>query len=308
MPGAAMVNMKKFSKNLKTIFLLALAAIAILVWQTVFHFEARRNLWVTFFDVGQGDSIFIEVPNGNQILIDGGPSDIILAKLGRTMPFWDRTIDLLVLTHPDADHLNGLLEVLRRYHISMVLETGVEHSSPQYREWREILEKKDIFLINAARGQRVSLGQNVYLYILAPFENLAGRAVSKANNTSVVSRLTHGQNSMLLTGDIEKPVENRLVFESLDSGPLTLASDILKVGHHGSKTSTSQQFLNAVSPSMAVIQAGRENRYGHPHQEVLDRLAAAGAKIFRNDLGGDIFIESDGYKFGSFCFLSCSIR
>src|SRR3989344_9392698 len=118
----------------KKYFLIFLILLVGLVWYAVFHFESRQNLLLTFFDVGQGDSIFIEVPNGNQILVDGGPNNKVLAKLGRAMPFWDRSIDLLILTHPDADHLNGLLDVLRHYDVSMVLETGVEHSSPQYRE------------------------------------------------------------------------------------------------------------------------------------------------------------------------------
>lgn len=298
----------KIKKNLKAVLLLFLAANAMLIWSAVFYFETRPELAVTFFDVGQGDSTFIELANGNQILIDGGPGDRVLAKLGRRMPFWDRSIDLLILTHPEADHLNGLLEVAKRYEVGLVLETGVNHPSPQYREWQDLIKAQRIPVVIAERGQRVWLGRSAVIEILAPFENYAGTSVGKVNNTSIVGRLVHGKNSILLTGDIEKQVERRLVFESLDSKPaplrreasasgfLILDSDVLKVPHHGSKTSSSEEFLGAVSPEVAVIQVGK-NRYGHPTQEVLDRLAVVGARIFRNDLDGDITFESDGNSF-----------
>ena len=284
--------MEKIRNNLKIILLLFMAALAAVTWQAVFYFESHKNLLVTFFDVGQGDAVFIENA-GNQILIDGGPGDRILSKLGRRMPFWDRSLDLLILTHPDADHLNGLLEVLKHYQVGMVLDTGVEHSTPQYKEWRETLQKREVAVVVAERGQRVDAGRGVIINILAPFEKVAGTSVPKINNTSVIGRLTHGENSFLLTGDIEGQTELRLLFES----PETIDSDILKVAHHGSKTSSREEFLKAVSPKVAVVQVGRKNRYGHPTQEVLDRLAAVGAKIFRNDLDGDIGVESDGFRF-----------
>lgn len=281
--------MEKIRQNFKPILLLGLLALVVLIWYAVFYFEGRQNLLVTFFDVGQGDAIFIEV-GGNQILIDGGPNDRILAKLGRTLPFWDRSIDLLILTHPDADHLNGLLEVLRRYDVELVLETGVLHPTPQYEEWRELLKKRGVRVVFAKYGQRVSIGRGAVLDILAPFEDYFGKSAGKINNTAIVSRLGQGRNSVLLMSDVEKSIERRLLFES--GGRLD--SDILKVGHHGSKTSTSEDFLKTVSPEVVVIQVGRKNRYGHPTQEVLDRLAAVGAKILRNDLDGDIKVESDG--------------
>ncbi len=288
--------METVRRNANIILLILLGVSTAIVWYAVFYFESRQNLLVTFFDVGQGDAIFIEVPNGNQILIDGGPNDAVLAKLGRAMPFWDRSLDLLILTHPDADHLNGLLEVLRRYDVGMVLETGVLHSTPQYQEWRQLLEERGVRVVMVERGQRISFGRGAEMDILAPFENYSGKLVGKVNNTSIVGRFVHGENSLLLTGDIEKLVERRLVFDSLNSSFIILNSDVLKIPHHGSKTSSSEEFLRAVSPEVAIIQVG-QNRYGHPTQEVLERLAAIGAKILRNDLDGDIRMISDSISY-----------
>lgn len=282
--------MKKIRRNSGTIFLLVLCGVVVVIWYSIFHFEGRQHLLVTFFDVGQGDAIFIEVPNGNQILIDGGPGDRILSKLGKRMPFWDRSIDLLILTHPHADHLDGLLEVLKRYEVDIVMESGIPHSIPEYQEWRELLEKKRVRVIAAREGQNIDMGRGVTLDILAPFENFVAASSPGAHDAMVVSRLKHGNNSILLMGDAERSIEYRLLW----GVPGALDSDMLKIGHHGSKTSTSEEFLQAVSPDLAVIQVGRKNRYGHPAQEVLDRLAAAGVRVLRNDRDRDITFVSDG--------------
>lgn len=282
--------MEKIRKNLKLILFLLLSVPVAVIWYQVFYFEAHRNLLITFFDVGQGDAIWIEAPNGNQILIDGGPGDRILGKLGRAMPFWDRSIDLLVLTHAHADHVTGLLGVLKRYNIGMILESGEEYSTPEYHEWREVIKQKNIPVVVAHSGQVLHLGQNAKLDVLSPLENYNGVSVKNPHEANVSAKLLYGKTSALLMGDAEKPIEYRLLYEN----PQELKSDILKVGHHGSKTSSMEDFLKAVSPQVAVIQVGRKNRYGHPTQEVLDRLASVGAKILRSDLDGDVRIESDG--------------
>jgi competence protein ComEC len=282
--------MDKIKNNLGAVFLFCLAAAASLIWYAVFYFESHQNLTVTFFDVGQGDAIFIETPNGNQVLIDGGPDDGILSKLGREMPFWDRSIDAVILTHPDKDHVAGLIDVLKRYEVDLILWTGVKHSSAEYRKWADLLDKKNIRAVIARAGQQIKIGDGAFFKILAPFDNLEKESSAKINNTSVVIRLDHGKNSFLFTGDIEKSVERRLLFEAHE----LMDADILKVAHHGSKTSSLEEFLQAVSPDLSVIQVGRKNRYGHPAEEVLDRLASVGTTILRNDLDGDIVIESDG--------------
>ena len=151
--------MEKTRQNIKPIFLAVLTALAVIIWYAVFYFESRQNLLVTFFDVGQGDSIFIEVPGGNQILIDGGPDDSVLAKLGSRMPFWDRSIDLVILTHPEKDHVSGLVEVLRRYRVDKVLWTGASHSIAEFDEWERLLKEKNISAIYAYAGQHARLGQ-----------------------------------------------------------------------------------------------------------------------------------------------------
>lgn len=280
-------------RNFRTVALTLLTGITVVTWYTVFYFESRQNILVTFFDVGQGDAIFLEIPNGNQILIDGGPGDRILQKLGRIMPFWDRSIDMLVLTHPHADHLDGLLEVLKRYRVETVMESGTEHSIPEFQEWRAILREKNIKVIAARAGQKIDAGRSATIDILSPFPESALSAKDQ-HDAMVVSRLSHGKNSILFMGDAEKATEYLLLSEFRNSSFYYLNSDILKVGHHGSKTSTSKEFLEAVSPDVAIIQSGRKNRYGHPHGEVLERLAAIGATILRNDILGDIQFESDG--------------
>lgn len=287
--------MEKIKVAVRRFSLFALLLVVVLVWYAVFYFEARQNLLASFFDIGQGDAIFIEAPNGNQILVDGGPSDKILAKLGQALPFWDRSIDLLLLTHTHADHLDGLFEVLKRYQIGMVLESGASYSLPEYEEWHRLLEKKNVPIVIAQRGQKIIFAKAGKLEIFSPFENFAGVSLKNPHDANVVSKLIYGDSSFLLTGDAERYLEYRLFLESGGSGFYGLRSEVLKVGHHGSKTSSSEEFLQAVSPKIAVIQVGRKNRYGHPTQEVLDRLASAGARILRNDLAGDIILESDGY-------------
>lgn len=271
---------------------MALIASSIFIWYAIFYFEAHKNLIVNFFDIGQGDAIFIEASNRNQVLIDGGPNNAILSKLGEVMPFWDRSIDLLVLTHPHADHLDGLLEVLRRYDIEVVLEAGVNHTIPEYEEWHNLLKEKNVKIVIAKAGQRIYLSDQTYLDILTPIESYENESLKNIHDSTIVSRLTHGSRTAIFMGDAERKTEYTLLFSGID-----LRSNILKAGHHGSKTSTSEEFLKAVSPDFAVISTGKKNRYGHPHQDVLDRLATFGIKIFRTDQDGNIKFTSDGKGF-----------
>lgn len=276
----------KYSRG---IFLTILASIAGFIWYAVFSFDLEKDLRVTFFDVGQGDAIFIESPAGAQMLVDGGPSNRVVSKLGRAMPFWDRSIDVVVLTHPDKDHITGFLSVLERYDVAMILWTGVLHSIAQYEKWKELIREEGAEIVIARAGQRVDLGGGVFFDVFAPLERVDGVSVPHINDTNIVGILRYGETSFLLTGDAEKATEYKLLLEAP-----SLDVDVLKVGHHGSKTSSLEQFVEAASPEIAVIQVGENNRYGHPNQDVLDRLAAAGAEIFRNDTDGDIIIRSDG--------------
>ncbi|MBI4225030.1 MAG: MBL fold metallo-hydrolase [Candidatus Sungbacteria bacterium] len=283
-------------KNLRTYgsvyFLILLVAAAGVIWYAVFTLEGSHHLRLIVFDIGQGDSIFIQAENDTQVLIDGGPSNAVLAKLGSVMPFWDRSIDLVVLTHPHADHMAGLIEVLKRYDIGMVLESGADYSTAEYREWHALLEQKHIPIAVARAGQKIHLSPKTELDILTPFESFIGKSPSNVHDAMVVSKLIYASSSALLTGDAEKYLEYRLLLSGVD-----LKSDILKVGHHGSKTSTVPDFVAAVAPEYAVISAGRKNRYGHPTQQTLDTLAKFNIKTFRTDQNRDVEFTSDGSKF-----------
>ena len=206
------------------------------------------------------------------------------------MSFYDRTIDLVILTHPDADHITGLVKVLNYYQIEHILTSGLEKDTAIYMKWKELIEEKNISLSLAQQGQRIILQNNVILEILWPDQNLISSYSNPANNVSVVTRLVYDDIEILLTGDIEKKVENYLVNQDFD-----LESDILKLAHHGSKSSTIFNFLKAVNPKIAVISVGEDNRYKHPSQEVLERIKDL--IIYRTDEDGDICILTDGALF-----------
>jgi len=282
-----------FNKDKKFVLgvLIGLLIFNILAWFVVYDLSKIRYLEVIFFDVGQGDAIFIKTPQGHQILIDGGPDSVILEKLGKELPFYDRAIDLVILTHPESDHLTGLLDVLRSYKVKNILWTGVTRDTGAFRKWQELIEKEKAEIFIAKAGQKITIGKTSF-EILFPFENLENKSVKDANNTSIVLRLDFGEISLLFTGDIYKSVERELL-----SLAKQLDTDVLKVGHHGSKTSTAEEFIIVVSPEIAVISVGRNNSYGHPHQETLDTLEKYGIRIFRTDLNGDIKIISDGINY-----------
>jgi len=267
----------------------------ILAWISVFDLYQSRFLEVNFFDVGQGDAIFIETPWHHQILIDGGPDSKILEKIAKNLPFWDREIDLIILTHPEKDHLAGLIEVLKRYKIENIIWTGVIRDTAEYREWEKLVKNEGAQIFIAQSGQKIKWSRTVldHLEVLFPSEILEGQELKDSNNTSIVAKLVFGENSFLFTGDVYKSIEEKLIESKTD-----LDSDVLKIGHHGSKTSTAEDFITKVSPEIAVISAGKNNSYGHPNQEVLDILNKYGIKILRTDKDGDIKIISDGKKYG----------
>jgi len=272
-----------------TSFLLGILFLAnILAWTAVYELNQPQLLEVVFFDVGQGDSIFIETAQDIQILIDGGPGSTVLERLGEEMPFWDRSIDLIVLTHPEHDHVAGLIEILKAYQVENILWTGIERDGVEYGEWRECIKNEGARIIIARAGQQIKAG-SVSLDVLYPFESLEGERTKSLNNTSIVIRLVFNDNSFLFTGDAFKSIERKLINENIE-----LKSDVLKVGHHGSKTSSADEFIQEVLPEVAVIQAGRENPYGHPNQETLDTLTKYDIRILRTDLDNSIKIISDG--------------
>ena len=223
-------------------------------------------------------------------MVDGGPDKKILEKLNRIMPFYDRTIDLFILTHPDADHITGLISALEYYNVKNILFSGVEKDTAVYKEWRELIKEKGVPLKLAQAGQKIFLDQDIFLEIIWPDQSLISSYSDPANNASVVTKLVYKEAEFLLTGDIEKKVENLLI-----NNDLNLESDILKVPHHGSKTSSSFNFVKAVNPFLSIISVGRDNKHNHPNKEVLSALNSS--VIYRTDKNGDIEVLTNGELF-----------
>ena len=267
--------------------LLVLAGLSALV------FSVRNEpgkLIVAFLDVGQGDATFITTPSGRQILIDGGPDRSVLRELAQHMPWWDRSIDVIIATHPDADHVSGLIDVLQRYDTSLILEPGVMHDTPQAESLLSLVASEDAERILARRGQYIDFGDGVRLEILFPDRDVTHL---ETNTASIVSRIAYGEVSVLLTGDAPEAIETYLV--SLEGA--RLGSDILKAGHHGSRTSSSLIFVGYASPQYAVISRGCDNSYGHPHADVLATFARLEVPVLDTCMEGSIIFESDGVAF-----------
>lgn len=244
-------------------------------------------LCVIFFDVGQGDAIYIESPSGIQMLIDGGRDSTVLRKLGHELDYFDRTLDYVLATHPDADHVAGLVDVLKRYDVEAIILSGNEGDTPVADAFVTASIAEDAQLITARRGQTIDLGAGVVFEILFPDRDV--RDV-ESNTASIVAKLTYGDTEFLLTGDAPKSIEEYLV---LAEGA-HLQSDVLKVGHHGSRTSTSELFLAEVAPQYAVISAGQDNKFGHPHTEVTDLLFNYGVQVKSTAQSGDVVFMTDG--------------
>ncbi len=260
-------------------------------------FLQNEELRVVFFDVDQGDAIFIRTPQNHHILIDGGPGEVVLEGLGREMPFFYNSIDLVILTHPHDDHVSGLLEVLDRYNVETVLCSGVSGSANVAQRWEKAIRERGY--IQARAGQRIK-ANDFHIDILFPAESFVGEKVDDLNEVSVISRLVfREEHSFLFTGDAYADQEREVLSykkeceeeERAWCDVFSLESDVLKVGHHGSRTSTSEEFLDAVSPKVAVVMAGGDNRYGHPHREVVERLEDYGVEIMRTDRDGDVIFE-----------------
>jgi len=260
-------------------------------WIVVYDLNGSDFLEVNFFDVGQGDAVFIQTPQRHQILIDGGPGSIVLEKLAKEMPFWDRTIDLIILSHPENDHLSGLTDVLKRYKVENILWTGIARDTPAFKEWQRLIKEEGAEIKIAQAGQRIILPTNkekAGIDILYPLEKLEGKEMENSNDVSIVVRLIFGEKSFLFTGDVGKATEKKLLEKEIN-----VKSNVLKVGHHGSKTSSSDDFIKKVLPEIAIIEVGKDNSYGHPHQETLATLGKYGISIFRTDKNKDIKILCD---------------
>lgn len=284
--------MQKFRENARWCSLALLLATTIFIWYAVFAEDRRGILTVAFLDIGQGDAIYVEAPNGNQLLIDGGPPKEVLSALRKMMPFYDRSIDMIMVTNPDKDHVAGFIDVLETYKVGAIVEPGTAGASAEYKVLEGLVREEGAKKTIARRGQIIWLDKKhgVGFQIFFPDRGISGVGT---NDGSIVGRLFYGDTSIMFTGDSTQNVEQYLV--SLDGK--NLKSDVLKVGHHGSRTSTSEEFTGFVSPEYAVISDGKGNSYGHPHQETLDTLAKFDVKVFRTDLSGTVVMKSDGKSF-----------
>jgi beta-lactamase superfamily II metal-dependent hydrolase len=249
--------------------------------------QPSQNLTIVFIDVGQGDSILVILPNTRTLLIDGGEREGYGKVLATLQEHGLSHIDVVVATHPHADHIGGLVDVIKSVNVGEVLDSGQVHTTQTFEDFLDAIDTKQIPLRSVRQGDSIKLDPTVKIDILNPPVNLLDSADNEAdfNDNSVVLKLTYGEFSALLTGDMEERNEARLVSENATG----LDADVLKAGHHGSRTSSSLPFLNAVTPEVVIISLGAGNTYGHPHQEALDRISAAGVeRLFRTDIDGTI--------------------
>lgn len=254
------------------------------VWYYISQFY-NQNLIVSYLDVGQGDAILIRAPQGRTMLIDGGPSKNILGRLAGELPLFSKSIDLLMETHPDTDHVGGLPDVLGRYSVRGIIKPCIESSNPYDQALDELAKERKIKEVCAQEGEIINLGSGVKIEIL----HAGSGEIKDTNSASIVAMLTYGDNKFLFTGDTTEVVEKYLTYTEGNR----LQANVYKVSHHGSNNSNDEKFLKTVSPQISVISVGK-NSYGHPHQEVLDLLATVKSTILRTDLTGTIVLESDG--------------
>lgn len=265
----------------KTVFLTILI-VNILIWSFYFSLPSGKLL-LKVYDVGQGDAIFLETAAGFKILIDGGPNNKVLEYLGKELPFYSKKIDLLILSHPDADHITGLLEVVKQYQIKLVWVNGDEKDTRLFENWEKIVNENKLPLQVVSQGDKLVFPDSTEIKVLWPE---AGYISSKSNNKAIVVSVSFGNFEALLTADADKNVQ------PYTSGLNTI--EFLKVPHHGAKEALDENFVKAISPQVSVISVGNKNRYGHPSETTINILTKSGSEVYRTDKDGSIEIVSDG--------------
>lgn len=272
--------MKELEIFKKPLFWLSL--VLVLLWAFIFSLPDNR-LHLVFCDVGQGDAILISY-HQIQVLIDGGPDKKILNCLSKKMPFWDRQIEMVILTHPEQDHFGGLIDVFERYSVRYFVSNGLRKSSASFTELEQSRKDKKFLSLTIKAGDKIKISSLQFLFLWPEKDYLKN---DNLNDSSVVLKLIYGDFEALLPGDISEKVEKLLDLP-------TSGVEILKIAHHGSKFSTSEEFLGKIKPKLAIISVGKNN-FGHPTQEVLGRLHQTEVKILRTDRQGDIEIVSNGW-------------
>lgn len=276
------------SKNRRWIILLIGVVISLMLWRVIFALPEQGVLEVCFLNVGQGDSILINNHNGKQLLIDGGPGAKIKDEIGDCQPFYDRTIEVVLLTHPHYDHVSGLRWILENYRVDQVYFSGLEYNTNTYQEFEDTTGANSVPMSKIVAGDKLALGDKVRLEILYPQAALKLKSLKNANNTSIVAKLYYADSSFLFTGDIEKDLQEQILKQK---GGL-LEADVLKVPHQGSSDAACPSFYKRVSPFVSVISVGADNPYGHPDREALNLLKYS--SVLRTDKHGTIQIFTDG--------------
>lgn len=285
-----------FGLSMKKIIVVSLLIFCNLIALSVFlDLQEEGDLEVVFLDVGQGNAALVQTPQRHNILIDGGPEDEIVKSLSEELPFWNREIDLMILSHPHSDHLSGFVEILDRYNVKKVLWNGQKTDSLTYERWKS---KLDMPTKLAQRGQRVDLGEG-YLDVLHPPKKFDHE--KDVNRNSVVNRIHKGDQAVLLTGDIFKQDEKKLlkkeeICQEENYGwcrVMQLPSQVLELSHHGSSTSNSSEFIKRVAPQVGLISAGKDNRYNHPHSKVIEMLKDNQVEIHRTYKDGKLRVQFD---------------
>jgi competence protein ComEC len=274
-----------FNMKWRRIPLLVLVLGNVFAWSV----PVSQGFSVSFLDVGQGDAIFIESPAGVQLLVDGGADSSVLRELGFVMPAWDRTIDAVVATHPDKDHIGGLVDVLDRYEVGAIIDPGIEHDTAVMHSYVNRVQNEKANVVIARRGMRLLLGRGAYADILFPNQDVSN--IKDTNAGSVIMRVVYGGTSFMLTGDSPAEIEKRLtmIYHSDE-----LESTVLKSGHHGSKTANAEEFIDAVNPKVAIFSRGCDNTYGHPAPEIVERFRGRGVATLDTCEAGTVTFESDG--------------
>lgn len=266
---------------------LGLCVADIALWSLVLGNDAQSGTELYFFDIGQGDSQLVVLPHNIKVLIDGGPTGAVLDNLAEILSPVDRRIDVLMMTHPQLDHFGGLIDVLNTYQVGVFVGSGRKADVEAYQELHDALVKNDVPYVQLTEGDALKIGDARFdILSPSPQESLSG----ELNDSSVVALLTTPEFRALYTGDIGENIETRLVRD------YDIDVDVLKVGHHGSRFSSSEAFLKEVSPAVSVIEVGK-NTYGHPTKVVLDRLLKYGSQIFRTDTQGMIKIVFENGQF-----------
>lgn len=283
-----MERAKVLLKEHGKVFVLALCIFfGILSCVSIYFDSLSGKLKVSFLDVGQGDSILIQTPSGHTMMIDGGPNDSVLAQVNRELPFLHTDIDVMVATHPDADHVTGLIPILEKYKVHTIVGSGQTSDTDVFQDLKTHIDDEHADLYSGNVGDVIDFQDGVTATILHPYN---GEHFSDTNSASVSMVVKYGDESFLLTGDLPTTKESFL----LSSGLLSHNITVYKAGHHGSKYSSGESLLSYIKPEYAVISAGKDNKYGHPNEETLGRLRTYAKEILSTIDHGTISFVTDG--------------